>query len=55
MSSPHVGYTKELVLRRPDWMPEEGTLHVHIVQYLVSTGKQWVRDYDLEYPQRYDW
>lgn len=55
VSSPHVGYTKELVLRRPDWMPEEGTLHVHIVQYLASTGKQWVRDYDIEYPQRYDW
>lgn len=53
--TPTVSYNKELVLRRPDWMPEEGTLHVHIVQYLASTGELWVRDYDFEYPQRYDW
>ena len=53
--TPMVSYTKKLVLRRPDWMPEEGTLHVHIVQYLASTGELWVRDYDYEYPQRYDW
>ena len=53
--TPMTGYTKELVLRRPEWMPEEGTLHVHIVQYLASTGELWVRDYDLDYPQRYDW
>lgn len=50
-----VSYTKELVLRRPDWMPEEGTIHVHIVQFLASTGEKWVRDYDYEYPVRYDW
>ena len=54
-STPHVGYTRELVLRRPDWMPEEGTLHVCIVQYLASTGEKWIREYDLVYPQRYDW
>ena len=53
--TPYVGYTKILVLRRPDWMPEEGTLHVTIVQVLASTGEQWVREYDLEYPIRYDW
>lgn len=54
-STPHVGYTSELVLRRPVWMPEEGTLHVCIVQYLASTGEQWVREYDFDYPQHYDW
>ena len=54
-STPHVGYTSELVLRRPAWMPEEGTLHVCIVQYLASTGEQWVREYDFDYPQHYDW
>lgn len=54
-STPHVGYTSELVLRRPAWMPEEGTVHVCIVQYLASTGEQWVREYDFDYPQRYDW
>jgi hypothetical protein len=53
--TPTVSYTRELVLRRPDWMPEEGTLHVHIVQLLASTGEKWVRDYDFEYPVRYDW
>ena len=53
--TPMVSYTKELVLRRPDWMPEEGTIHVHIVQFLASTGEKWVRDYDYEYPVRYDW
>ena len=52
--TPVVSYTKHLVLRRPDWLPEEGTLHVHIVQYLASTGEKWVRDYDFTYPVRYD-
>lgn len=47
--TPTVGYTKELILRRPDWMPEEGVLHVHIVQMLASTGELWIRDYDYDY------
>lgn len=46
----HIGYTKELVLRRPDWMPEEGTIHITIHQYLASTGEIWVREIDLDYP-----
>lgn len=50
---PTVGYTKKLVLRRPDWMPESGTLHVTIVQRLASTGELWVRDYDFDYPAVY--
>ena len=50
---PTVSYTKKLVLRRPDWMPESGTLHVTIVQRLASTGELWVRDYDLDYPAVY--
>ncbi|MBR0207298.1 MAG: hypothetical protein IJQ43_00205 [Oscillospiraceae bacterium] len=53
--TPEVSYTKLLVLRRPDWMPAEGTLHVHIVQRLAGTGELWVRDYDFDYPIRYDW
>ncbi|MBR2582680.1 MAG: hypothetical protein IKD61_04740 [Oscillospiraceae bacterium] len=52
--TPHVGYTRQLVLRRPDWMPEEGTLHVRIIQRLASTGELWVRDYDYEYPVHYE-
>ena len=42
------------MLRRPDWMPEEGTIHVTIRQYLASTGELWVRDVDFSYPPRYD-
>ena len=53
--TPHIGRTKELLLRRPDWMPEEGVLHVRIVQLLASTGEKWVREFDYEYPQHYDW
>ncbi len=53
--TPHVSYTRQLVLRRPSWMPETGTLHVHIVQRLASTGELWIRDYDYDFPQRYDW
>lgn len=52
--TPYVGYTRELVLRRPDWMPEEGVLHVCIVQRLASTGELWVREYDYDYSQRSD-
>lgn len=52
---PHVGHTAVLLLRRPAWMPEEGTMHVTIVQYLASTGQQWVREFDFEYPERFDW
>ena len=52
--TPHIGYTKELVLRRPDWMPEEGTIHITIHQYLASTGEIWVREIDLDYPTHYD-
>lgn len=51
--TPHVGYTRELVLRRPDWIPEKGTIHVCIVQYLSATGERWVREYDYDYPQQY--
>lgn len=53
--TPTVSYIKYLVLRRPDWMPEEGTLHVCIVQRLASTGEKWVREYDFEYSQSYGW
>lgn len=50
-----VTYTSRLVLKRPDWMPESGTVHVTIVQRLASTGELWVRDFDYEYPPHYDW
>lgn len=46
---PTVGYTKELLLRRPDWMPEQGTVHVVLVQRLASTGELWTREYDYDY------
>ena len=47
---PTVGYTRQLLLRRPDWMPEQGTVHVVIVQRLASTGELWTREFDLSYP-----
>ena len=46
---PQVSYTKKLVLRRPDWIPEEGVIHVRICQYLASTGEIWVRETDFSY------
>ena len=46
---PQVSYTKKLVLRRPDWIPEEGVIHVKICQYLASTGEIWVRETDFSY------
>ena len=52
---PHVGHTAVFLLRRPDWIPAEGTVHVTIVQYLASTGEQWVREFDFEYPEHFDW
>lgn len=52
--TPTVTYTRELVLRRPDWMPEEGVVHVRIVQYLASTGEQWIREFDFDYASRSD-
>ena len=47
---PTVGYTKQLMLRRPDWMPEQGTVHIVIVQKLATTGETWTNEYDLPYP-----
>ncbi len=41
--------TKKLVLRRPDWIPESGALHVVFVQRLASTGEIWTREFDLDY------
>ena len=46
---PTVGYTSQLVLHRPDWMPERGTVHVVLVQRLASTGELWTREYDYDY------
>lgn len=46
---PTVGYTKQLILRRPDWMPEQGTVHVVLVQQLATTGERWVREFDYDY------
>ena len=48
--TPTVSYTKQLMLRRPDWMPEQGTVHVVLVQRLAVTGELWTREYDLSYP-----
>ncbi len=47
---PTVSFTKQLLLRRPDWMPEQGTIHVVIVQLLATTGERWEREFDLNYP-----
>ena len=51
---PTVGITKTLILRRPDWMPESGTLHVTIVQRIAATDQLWTREYDYDYPPHYD-
>ena len=53
--TPDVSVVRELVLRRPDWMPESGTVHIVIVQKLASTGELWIREYDKVYPTVYDW
>lgn len=50
-----VAYTSRLLLRRPEWMPESGTVHVTMVQRLASTGELWIREEDVEYPPVYDW
>lgn len=47
--TPTVSYTKCLVLRRPDWMPPSGTVHVTIFQRLASTGELWERQIDYDY------
>ena len=52
---PYTSSTRLLILRRPDWMPESGTVHVTITQRLVSTGELWIRDFDFDYPVQYDW
>lgn len=46
---PTVGVTPQLLLRRPDWMPERGAVHVVLVQRLASTGELWTREFDYEY------
>ena len=52
--TPTVSFNKLLVLRRPDWIPQEGTVHVVLVQQLACTGEQWVREFDFSYPVNYD-
>ena len=52
---PTVGITKTLILRRPDWMGESGTLHVTIVQRIAATDQLWTREFDYDYPPHYDW
>ncbi len=49
-STPLTSYTSELIIRRPDWMPESGTLHITIVSKLISTGELYTRTIDLDYP-----
>ncbi len=51
---PTVGITKVLVLRRPDWMPESGTLHITIIQRVATTNELFTREGDMEYPPHYD-
>ena len=53
--TPTVGITKTLILRRPDWLPERGTIHVTIVQRIATTNELRTLDYDLDYPPVYDW
>ena len=48
--TPLTSYTSELILRRPDWMPASGTLHITIVQMLVSTGELYSKTMDLDFP-----
>ena len=52
---PTVGITKTLVLRRPDWMPESGTLHVTIIQRIATTNELRTLEFDFDYPPHYDW
>ena len=43
-----------LVIPRPDWIPESGTVHVKIVQRLRSSGELWIQERELDYPFVYD-
>ena len=46
---PTVSYTNQLLLRRPDWMPEHGTVKFTLTQYLASTGERWIKEQEIEY------
>ena len=46
---PTVSYTNQLLLRRPDWMPEHGTVKFMLTQYLASTGELWTTEREVEY------
>lgn len=48
--TPVISYTSELVIPRPDWMPESGTIHITIVQKLLSTGELYFQTIDLDFP-----
>ena len=47
--------TKIVLIPRPDWVPESGTVHVTITQMLESTGELYTSEIDCEFPPVYDW
>ena len=42
-------FTNQLVLRRPAWMPEHGSVKFTLTQYLASTGALWTTEREVEY------
>lgn len=46
--TPVVAYQSTLVIPRPDWVPEGGTVHITIGQMLSVTGELSMKEFDLE-------
>lgn len=46
--TPVVAYQSTLVIPRPDWVPEGGTVHITIAQMLSVTGELYTKEFDLE-------
>ena len=42
-------YYARLFLKRPEWAPEHGTIHMTVVQQLAADGSIWTTEQDAEY------
>ena len=42
-------YYSRIFLRRPDWAPEHGTVHMSVTQQLFADGSLWTTEQDFEY------
>ena len=46
---PRYSYYARLLLKRPDWADEHGTVHVTVTQQLSGDGSIWISERDLDY------